>query len=425
MRQWFKHTARGMCMGVADIIPGVSGGTLALILGIYERFIRAISGIGIDLLKAVFSKAFWARLKQGLKRPGDEGDDALGQHASNVLFLIFLGVGIMSAVLIGARFIPDLLDRYPAQMKGLFLGLVAASVMIPYRHMQQKVRKATHPVHLTLTVVLAVATFFIVGMPMDTSGNAHGHVALTFPQATEAPIRLTVQDALFMTATHGGDNVKREVVFAPTTDVVVPAGQTSFSLPVRARMMGEMANLSAGQISVAKVDGLPEGTTVTNAAGTSGGANPALWFVFLAGFIAISAMVLPGISGSFLLLIFGLYHFITFNVRAAVYDRQAEAFVYVGVFSLAMVVGILLFSRFLNWLLRNFHDATMAALAGIMVGSLRKLWPFSQTNSDGNVENVLPGALDSTVIVTAALCVIGAVAVTALERYGRRAAAQA
>ena len=134
-------------------------------------------------------------------------------------------------------------------------------------------------------------------------------------------------------------------------------------------------------------------------------------------------MVLPGISGSFLLLVMGLYHFVTYSTRAAVYDRDSQAFLWVGVFTFGMICGILLFSRLLHWLLKRHHDATMAVLAGIMVGSLRKLWPFSQTGTDGLPENVLPGAFDSTVLVTACLCLGGALIVTLLERAGRRASA--
>lgn len=409
-------------MGVADVIPGVSGGTLALILGIYERFIGAISCIGPGLIKAIFTKEFWRRLAAGAKSPGAEGEDEVGQYASNVLFLGFLALGIVAAILVGARFIPSLLDHYPAQMKGLFLGLVTASVVIPYHHMRQNKRPSTHQFHLGLSVAFAVATFFIVGMPINHANNAKTQVVLTLAQPAAAPIKLSVQNTLFMTANNGGEDEKREVVFAPATDITLPAGQRSYTIGVQARMMGEVGNVAAGTIAVIKADALPDGTTVSNAAPATGGQNPALWFIFIAGFIAISAMVLPGISGSFLLLVFGLYHFITFNIRAAVYDRESEALVYVGVFALAMASGILLFSRFLNWLLKNYHDPTMAALAGIMVGSLRKLWPFTETTADGNVANVLPGTMDSTVIVSAVLCIVGAVAVTMLERYGRKAA---
>src|SRR5690606_25584212 len=73
---WFKHTARGVAMGVADVIPGVSGGTLALILGIYEKFIGAVSAVGPGMLKAVLTREFWRRFIAGLKTPGAQGEDA-------------------------------------------------------------------------------------------------------------------------------------------------------------------------------------------------------------------------------------------------------------------------------------------------------------------------------------------------------------
>jgi hypothetical protein len=195
-----------------------------------------------------------------------------------VLFLTFLIAGIVTAVIIGTRFIPDLLDRYPAQMKGLFLGLVAASVIIPYRHMKADAgRRPTHALHLGLTAVFAAVTYVVVGLPMNHSGNAEGAVVLSFSQPTAAPLRLTVQDTLFMTASHGGDNEKREVVFGPAADVEIAAGSTSATIPVRARMRGEVGNLAPGSVVIARADGLPPGTAVTNPAPTRGWLHPPLW----------------------------------------------------------------------------------------------------------------------------------------------------
>ncbi len=123
-------------MGAADLVPGVSGGTVALILGIYTRFIAAVSSLGPRLLRSVFTRELWRRIREGLKEPGSEGNDTVGKQAGHLLFLSFLALGILTALVVGVRFIPDLLHDHPEQMNGLFFGLVLASVVIPYRKMK-------------------------------------------------------------------------------------------------------------------------------------------------------------------------------------------------------------------------------------------------------------------------------------------------
>ncbi len=413
MTSWLKHTARGVCMGIADIIPGVSGGTLALILGIYERFIGAVSSIGPAMLMAVFSREFWRRLKAGLVEPGSEGIDEVGTYAGQVLFLAFLFVGIACAILVGARFIPGLLDRYPAPMRGFFFGLVLASVVIPWRMLRQR-----GPLQGSVFVGAAIATFVFVALPIDQSSRATGEVTVVLGAPAVEGTVLTPENTLFMTDRHGGaKHQKREVVFAPLAALPVAAGATEVVVPVVARMAGSPANVAAGALTI--VDGGPPGATVRQAAPMSGGVDPALWFVFLAGFVAISAMVLPGISGSFILLMLGLYHYMTFTLRAVVYDRDMGALTVAAVFGVALVLGITTFSRFLAWLLARHHDVTLAALVGLMVGSLRKIWPFQATDVSGLSSNVLPESFDGLVIVTAITFIAGVVVVSGLERLGR------
>ncbi|TNF29270.1 MAG: DUF368 domain-containing protein, partial [Deltaproteobacteria bacterium] len=380
MIAWLVNIVRGMCMGIADAIPGVSGGTIALILGIYERFIGAISQVGAGLVRAVFTRAFWGKLKTGLTKPDSLGDEGVDRHAHNVLFLGTLVVGIGTALLIGARFIPDLLAHYPAPMNGFFLGLVLASIAIPYKML----KKRGMP-QMAAFVAAAVATFFFVGMPIDQSQNAQGAVTVRLAAPASETVVITPHEerVVFMTNRHGGEDKKREVAFLPARPVEIPAGATEAVVPVVARLAGDIANLGAGELTAQS--GLPEGATFTQTAPTQGGANPALWFVFVAGIIAISAMVLPGISGSFVLLMLGLYNYIFFNVRAFVYDHESSALIVLLVFAAAVLTGILSFSRFVAWLLHRYHDATLAALVGIMVGSLRKLWPFTGIDADGGV----------------------------------------
>ncbi|PKN57555.1 MAG: hypothetical protein CVU56_10250 [Deltaproteobacteria bacterium HGW-Deltaproteobacteria-14] len=414
MIAWLVNIVRGMCMGIADAIPGVSGGTIALILGIYERFIGAISQVGAGLVRAVFTRAFWRQLKVGFVRPTALVDAPTDRHAYNVLFLGSLVVGIGAALVIGSRFIPDLLAHYPAPMNGFFMGLVLASIAIPFKMLSRRGAP-----QLVAFLAAAAATFIFVGLPIDQSECARGEVTVTLAAPATDAVVITPHEerVVFMTNRHGGEDKKREVAFLPARPVEIAPGATSATVTVVARLAGDVANLQAGELVTAA--GLPAGATVTQAAATEGGANPALWFVFIAGMIAISAMVLPGISGSFVLLMLGLYNYIFFNLRSFVYDHESSALIVLVVFAAAVLTGVLSFSRFVNWLLRSYHDTTLAALVGIMVGSLRKLWPFTGVDAAGDVHPSLPDAFDSTVAVTLATFVAGVVIVLVLERVGR------
>lgn len=413
MRSWLGHTLRGVCMGVADAIPGVSGGTLALVLGIYERFVGAVSAIGPRMLRLAFTREFWRRLGAGVRSPDGMGDDEVGRYAAHALFLCFLGTGVLGAVLIGARVIPSLLDVYPAQMKGFFFGLVAASVVIPYR----AVRHHGAP-EIAAFLAMAVGAWLFVGLPVDRSEKASGEVVITFDAPLAEAATLRPQSAAFTTGRHGEARAKYEVAFGPAANLELDAGTTRAVVPIRARMAGAVANLAAGEIVASR--GLPAPASVLQATPTTGGVDPTLWFVFIAGAIAISAMVLPGLSGAFILLMLGLYHYITFNVRSLVYDQDSDALLTVAVFAVALVVGIATFSRALSWFFRRWHDPTMAGLAGLMIGSLRKIWPFTTGLPDGSEVNRLPDAVDSTVVTAALLCALGVVLVVLLDRAGRR-----
>jgi uncharacterized membrane protein len=322
---WFATTLRGVCMGIADIIPGVSGGTLALILGIYERFVGAVSAIGPGMLLAVFSREFWRRFAAGLKKPGAQGDDVVGRYAGHALFLSFLLVGIAFAFAVGAKVIPRLLDLYPAPMKGFFFGLVLASIRIPFRMMKRR-----GAVHVVTVIIAAIATWLFVGLPLDSSERARGDVVVALSAPAAEGTVLSREGLVLMTALHGGENEKHEVVFGPTHDIPVPTGATEVTVPVVARMAGTVANVQGGAIQV--IHRGPAGATVSQAQPMQGGVDPSLIWIFIAGCIAISAMVLPGISGSFVLLMFGLYHYMTFTLRSLLYDRDPAAVTVVLVF---------------------------------------------------------------------------------------------
>ena len=244
------HIAQGLLMGGADVIPGVSGGTMALIVGIYERLLRNVSA------------AFHAIVS--LPRGGAAVREAFRRVEWG--FVLPLGLGILTAIGIGSKVIPGLLERYPEEARALFFGLVLASVAIPWIRMEE--RAAAEYLLVPVTALLA---FVLVGLP--------------------------------------------------------PA-----------------------EIS-----------------------DPSLVHVFFSAAIAICAMILPGVSGSFLLAVLGMY-------TATLHALSEINIPYVLTFCAGAAVGLGVFSRLLNWLLEKHHDRTMAALVGLMAGSLRALWPWQDAD---------------------------------------------
>lgn len=237
---------RGVLMGAADIVPGVSGGTIAFITGIYDTL--------VDSLRA-FDLAFLAKLLR-LDIKG------AWQHV-NGSFLLALVVGIATSILSLSRLIAWILANYPVQLWAFFFGLILASALVLLR----QVEGWTVPRALCLLAGAATAGL---------------------------------------------------IAFAP------------------------VANMDFG-----------------------------LAGIFLSGFLAICAMILPGISGSFILVLLGMYS----SVLAAVNSLDL---VFLLVFMTGAGVGLLCFSRLLHWLLHRFHQATMALLTGFLFGSLLIVWPWKR-----------------------------------------------
>lgn len=284
------HYAQGLLMGGADVIPGVSGGTMALIVGIYERLIasvRAAAGLAVALLRGdlAAARARWREVEWGLVVP--------------------LALGILSALLTGAHFIPDLLERYPVQSRALFFGLIAASLAIPWRRIRRP-----RGVHWAAAVAGFVLAFVLVGLP------------------------------------------PREV------------------------------------------------------------ADPPLLAVFGAAAIAICAMILPGVSGAFFLLVMGVYP----ATLRAISDFDVA---YIATFAAGAAIGLGLFSRLLDHLLQHYHDLTMAALVGLMAGSLRALWPYQTAD-----RALLPPPLDGSVLPALGFALLGFALVALLTRLGTAAEAR-
>lgn len=293
-------TLKGMAMGAADVVPGVSGGTIAFISGIYEELLETISNVNLKALKALTTqgiKPFWKKIN--------------GNFIAALLF------GIAISIISLAKLITFLLHTQALLLWGFFFGLIVASI-------------------------------FLVGKKI-TSWNISSILALIIGTAV----------AFFITLLNPMEN--------PDT----------------------------------------------------------LWFVFISGAIAICAMILPGISGSFILLLLGSYEL----VLTAVKDLKLATII---TFALGCVLGLLSFSKFLNWLFKHHHNLTVAALTGFLVGSLNKIWPWKEVistriNSKGEIvpfieSNILPAHYDGNpqLIVVIALAFVGFFIIFGLEKLAKK-----
>ena len=235
---------KGACMGAADVIPGVSGGTIAFLMGIYQELLDSIKSVNGEAFKLLFKGKiadFWKHI--------------------NGNFLASLFVGILVSVFSLARLMKYLLEFHPIPLWSFFFGLILASAI----YILKGLDKWSIQNIVALLIGVGIAAFICVASPAQT----------------------------------------------------------------------------------------PD----------------ALWFIFLSGAIAICAMILPGISGSFILLLLGKYAF----VMTAVTELNIPV---LAVFAVGCAVGIVSFSHFLSWLLKKFYMLTIALLSGFMLGSLLKVWPW-------------------------------------------------
>lgn len=315
LKDYLLITVKGACMGAADVIPGVSGGTIAFIMGIYDEFVGSIARIDTEAVKMLLSgriRDFWKHIN------------------GNFLVSIICGIGLSVIALAGLM--QMLLSDYPIQTWAFFFGLIVAS-----------------------------SIFILRGI----SG-------------------WKPREALFL-------------VFGIVLGIVV-------------------CTLSPTQT--------PD----------------ALWFIFLSGAIAICAMILPGISGSFILLILGKYQYIMGVITDLVSGVDlGRNLLIIGVFGIGAVVGILGFSKFLHWLLARWNKETLIVLAGFIIGSLVKVWPWSnaeaivtsqfpelaamaETLPDGipaEIVNQYMGSADLHIIGAVIFALIGFSLVTGIEIAGK------
>ena len=300
-KAWLRLGLRGMAMGAADLVPGLSGGTVAFIAGIYEELLDTLGGLGLGTLRDLFKEGplvTWKRYNLGF------------------LAALVVGIGVSAVLLAGA--LHHLLEHHPVLLWSFFFGLVAASVPFMLRDIP---RRAFAGPALVMLLTGAVIAWWLTGLPPLMQGH-----------------------------------------------------------------------------------------------------HPA--FLFGAGAIAICAMILPGISGSFILVILGAY-------SSVIGALKSFDVVRIVAFASGALSGLLGFSKGLGWIFRRHRELAMALLSGFLIGSLRKLWPWKEnlqplfTHSDGRVEylqaNISPGIhADPQWVLALVSMAAGALLVTGLGALSRR-----
>ena len=310
LRGYAGVSLRGVAMGAADVVPGVSGGTIAIISGIYEELVDSIRSVNLTALKRLFQEGvggFW--------------------RSVNGNFLLALAIGIGASIVSLAKLLHHLMETQPILIWAFFFGLVVASAIFVAGRVS-----AWTPGRLAALVLGAAGSYLITVLSPAEPNTDH-------------------------------------------------------------------------------------------------------WFVFLSGAIAICAMILPGISGSFILVLMGMYK----HVLSAISDFDLGVIL---VFAAGAASGLIGFSRLLSWLLHRYHDLTIAALVGVMIGSLNKVWPWKQVlewrpNRHGELvalteSNVWPqsyphlpapdlvgGSGDPQLLAAVALAVCGFLVIAAFELLTR------
>ena len=292
-------TLKGMAMGAADVVPGVSGGTIAFISGIYEELITSINNIKPSLITVWRKEGFGTLWKQ-----------------LNGNFLAALFLGIFISVLSLAKFLSWLLENEPVLLWSFFFGLVLASIFL----VGKEIKKWTFATVLIAIIGTAIA-YFITTLPPSEN-----------------------------------------------------------------------------------VDSIP--------------------YLFLSGALAVCAMILPGISGAFILVLLGSYK----TILDAVHERD---FLLVGTVAIGAIFGLLSFAKLLKWMFKNYHNATLALLTGFIMGSLNKIWPwkkvletrvFDGKSIDVDFQNVLPNQFDGDpqLFVSIGLAIAGFSLIFILERLASK-----
>lgn len=414
---------KGMAMGFADVIPGVSGGTIALILGIYVSFIE-----GIKSLNLLWVAPFFAWAASGFSKEKRQAflEPFLSIHWG---FLIPLGIGIVFAFALGSVVVPGLMDRFPTEMNAFFIGLILASTIVPFQQMKER-----GAVQVVALVAAALITYVAIGAKTEPALTWHETTLaedIDFEHYMRTHPSLRTAEELYCPVEGEGDNAALREALASSAEHA-DAGAHLDSLCVQLdELRGDMVAYAAFRDAenLGRKHEANPFNTVTVPAGTLVQIpRPALWYIFVTGLIGICAMVLPGVSGSFFLLVLGVYHFMLSSALkgfvGALIDGQLPLTQapYVAVFCAGCLIGLLSFARVMSALFARAPSTTLAALLGLMLGSLRALWPFKIGEPHTGMVNVMP-PMDGTLVGPLVALVVGAGLVIALTLVGGKSAA--
>lgn len=328
--RWLRLFFCGLCMGSADLIPGISGGTVAFIMGFYEPLIESLKTINIGSFKLLLSCQF--------------------NRFSQVFawrFLIPLGCGIATAFILLAGVFHQILGdpTYRVYLYAAFFGLVIASFLFCAKQI-----KVWSAVNVASLVIGAAIAHLLTG-------------------TTLTPEKLETSYAV------------RVVIAVPKVSLENYNPESGLLMGLTPAMLGAMVAKGTVHLedSLIGADGQEVGIVKDVVQPHKGWAID-VWLVG-AGAVAITAMLLPGVSGSYLLTLLGSYALVIGalvdfieSAKHLVFDR--DAFFILFSLAIGIVIGLVLFVRCISWLLKHRHDLTIAALVGFMVGSLRSVWPF-------------------------------------------------
>ncbi len=304
MLSWIKDIWSGFMMGVANIIPGVSGGTLLLVMGMYQRVISALSGLKASntsqMLQHASGVLFSSKRKEHLQ--------ALGKQLSSLdlFFVTRLLIGAAGAILLLSGVMKYLLENQFSNTYAFFFGLIIISTLFSFKML--KSRKVIYFAHFILGAAATIAVTAAVDPSLDAKLKSDHYQ------------QISQTNAVHQTADKGES--------------------------MRFKYQGRY---TARELGMAAVSGA----------------------------VSISAMILPGISGSLVLILMGQYYEVISAV-SSLKTLQLDYVVFLSILAIGMLVGLLLFSKLINFVFRRFFNGTMALLIGLMAGSLYALWPFKK-----------------------------------------------
>lgn len=400
-RAYLLLFGKGLCMGAADIVPGVSGGTMALILGIYRELIHSLRNLTGDWVASVIQ-----RFRSGDPTPR-EGWLALAR-SMNLPFLVVLGLGILTALVMGGWILPPLMAEYPVMVRSFFFGLILASIPVPLANM--KLDDRSRWLRVLGWGILAGLIGFWISNPARSPIRIHQWVPLE--SSGESLVGLVQRGPSGMSP--------RRVLWSPKNRKL--RGRLRKSGLALPRPRGSQSASHTSEPEAERTNpgvDIPRGWTVYVP-------QPPLWFVGISGAIAISAMILPGISGSYILLILGSYLFVLNALRGVVKGLGTGAiwwthWINLGLFAVGAVAGLLVFTRILDYFLSHRGLSTMAFLTGLMAGCLRGVWPFQKViPEEGAALNVLPTPVSSQFLGAVIICSLAAGIVVLLRRLGQQ-----